>query len=161
MDELLDDVITRQPGEVVPVPALPFHVRHARLPFSQPDGARQIVGLRGDDVSDGAFVNPMDGLHEARLAAIERAGDDRQTFLPGDGSRLDDRRITRHVDVGRFLREDVLARLDRVAQMERPEARRRSEDDDVDAAVDDVFVVVKAGERPLVAYLHRLADVLR
>src|SRR5207244_1754429 len=58
VDVLLDVEIARQPGEVIPVAHLPFHVGPVFLPRKHPDAATQVVRLQGTDVPDGAVVQP-------------------------------------------------------------------------------------------------------
>ena len=52
----------------------------------------------------------------------------------------------RGIDGDRLLGEDVLARLDRRLKMQRPEVRRRAEQDDVDTAVQKLLVGVEPHE---------------
>jgi len=62
VDVLLDVEVARQPGEVVPVAHLPFHVGPPIAPGDDPDRAAQVVGLQRDDVPQRARVDAVDAL---------------------------------------------------------------------------------------------------
>src|SRR5690606_36569003 len=160
VDELLHDVIAGEPREVVPVPTLPLHVRHAGLPLAQPDGPGQVVRLRTDDLPDRALVNLPDGFHETRLAAIDRAGHEREASLGGHSTRVHDGMIARHVYVRWFLEEDMAACLDGIAEMERAKSGWRGHNHVVDVAVDDVLIVVEAGEGAVIGHVEAGGQVL-
>ena len=71
-------------------------------------------------------------------------------FLGGGAARLHDRPHARRVDGGRLLHEDVLARLDRGAQVLGPEVGRRGEDHVVDLRHGEQLLVrVEADEAAL------------
>src|SRR6202158_3507882 len=57
MDMLLDDVITTEPGEVVPVAQLPLHISPAFLLRINPDGSLIPVDACRNDGAEGAVVD--------------------------------------------------------------------------------------------------------
>ena len=94
---LLDDVVTREPGEVEPVAQLPLGVTPLRLAGEVPERPLVPVHLRRDDFADGAVVNALDRLDVPWIVATLRPADDRQ-MLRGRGlRRLDDRQRAGHV----------------------------------------------------------------
>ena len=100
----------------------------------------------GDDVADRPVVDLLDRLDVALLVPPLRAGDDREVLL----LRLLDQREAL-ADAGRvhghrLLAEDVLPGLDRGLEVDRAEARRRGEDDEVDAGVEHLLVGVEPVE---------------
>src|SRR5262249_31422145 len=59
-----------------------------------------------------------------------------------------------------LLGEDVLALLDRVLNVLRPEAGGRRQQDDVDAAVDDLLIGVEADEAAVVGQVDAVVAIL-
>ena len=161
VDVLFDDVVAREPGEIQPVPALPFHLGHGRRLLDDPEVALVPIALAADDLADGPAVDPLHELEIALLVAALRAGDDRQPFPGGEIGGGDDRPHADGIDRDRLLHEDVLARLDRGLEVDGPEAGRGGRDDQVDVrAGRDLQVVVEAGEHPLPGDLDLVRDGL-
>src|SRR5205823_13407736 len=52
MHVLLNDVVAGKPGEVVPVPDLPFHVSPASLALDDPDRASVPIGASVNELTD-------------------------------------------------------------------------------------------------------------
>src|SRR5208337_2881998 len=62
VDMLLDDVVTAQPDEMVPVVHLILHLGHARLPRAVPDSLRMEVSPGEEQVANESIVNLADGF---------------------------------------------------------------------------------------------------
>src|SRR5262249_55353599 len=146
VDVLLDVEVARQPGEVVPVAHLPDHVAPVALTRLDPDRPTVVGRLQDEDLADGAVTDPPDGLAEAFIIAHAQAGDDRQALRLRPLAGGQDGADAGRVDGDGLLGEDVLAGLDRGREVDRPEVRRGAEEDDVDAAGDDLPVGVEADE---------------
>ena len=120
---------------------------------AHPQAAAVPVDAREQDVADRAVVQPLDRFDVARVVAPLQADGDHEVLLLGllvGGQNAAD---ARRVDGDRLLHEDVLAGLDRRLEVHRPEAGRRGEDDQVDAAVDRLLVGVEADELPLLRHV--------
>ena len=150
MDVLLDVVVARQPGEVIPVAQLIFHVAPARLP--RPHGSRGpgvVCRLHGHDLADRSIVDAADYFAFGRVVAVTETGDDRQIaafcFLAGGKDRPAARSVDRHG----FLDEGVFVGVNRCPQMHGPEVRRRRQQHHIDAAIDDLLIGIKTDELPL------------
>ena len=101
------------------------------------------------NVANGAILQLLDGLDVRGLVVPLQAHPDPQVLLlglGGGGQHLPD---TRGVDRDGLLHEDVLARLDGGFELQRAEARRRREDDQVDPTVDHLLEGVEPDELPL------------
>src|SRR5205085_537232 len=59
MHVLLDDMVARQPGEIVPVADLPFQIAPARLAVDDPDLATVPIGFGVGDITDRAIVDAL------------------------------------------------------------------------------------------------------
>src|SRR5262249_48864228 len=127
VDVLLDVEVAGQPGEVVPVAHLPFHVGPVLLAREHPDTAAQIVGLKATDVADGAVVDAANHLAVVRRIAQAQAGDDGQIAFAGFGAGGEHAPHAGGIDGDRLFGKDVAVRLDGGAQMRRPEMRRRAQ----------------------------------
>src|ERR1051326_1821757 len=80
---LLDVEIAREPGEVIPVAHLPFHVGPLGFAGLDPDRSAQIVELNGFDVADGAVVNALHDLAVSERVPVTKARYHGQSFLLG------------------------------------------------------------------------------
>src|SRR5208283_3388327 len=72
MDVLLADIIAAEPGEVIPVVDLEFHLGHALATTAIPNAVAVPVGLQEDESAERAAVDLVDGLDElGRVTALE------------------------------------------------------------------------------------------
>jgi hypothetical protein len=150
VDVLLHDVITRQPGEVEPVAALPLHVGHVGLALPDPQVALVPVALRCHDLANLPVVDALDELQVERLVAPLRAGDDREAFLCRQLRGGDHGTDANRIDGDRFLHEDVFPGLDRRLEVDRAEPGGGGGDDHVHVGTgEDPEIVVEAGETPV------------
>ena len=143
---LLDVEVARQPGEVVPVAHLVEHLGPAGLLRLVPAAAAIVVGEERQHLADRTVVDAPDGLAEAVVVAEAQAGDDREPLRRGQLAALEHGVDAGGVDGHRLLGEDVLAGLDRRAEVDRPEVRRRAEQDHVDPAAQQLAVGVEPDE---------------
>lgn len=74
MDVLFDDVVTAEPGEIVPVAELPFDIGPAGFTVDDPDFAAVPVGAGFDDIADGAVLEAFNGFDIAGLVAALGSG---------------------------------------------------------------------------------------
>ena len=93
----------------------------------------------------GAVVDALHRLALGVVVAVAEAGAEAEVLLLGELGGLDHRRDAGDVHRDRLLAEDVLAGLDRGAEVQRPEARRRAEQHHVDA-LEELLVAVEAVE---------------
>ncbi len=113
------------------------------------------------DVADRAVVNLLDGFNVWLLVAALGPGGDAE--LPADGVvvGLKNAAGARSVHADRLLREDVNASLDSGLQVLRPEARRRRQDDVVQARhAQHLFMAIQAGETAFLRQVDRIAQLL-
>src|SRR5580704_3526713 len=154
VDVLLDDVIAAEPDVVVPVPKLVLHFAFALLagPARIPGSGAVPVNAHCNDVANFAVVNPLHRLEIHRLMMPLQADADLQILRFGDFVCSEDAADSWAVNGHGLLHEDVLAGVDRRLEMKRPESGRRGKNHQVDTAVEDFLVRVKAAE------LMRLID---
>ena len=150
MDVLLADVVAGEPSEEVPVAELILHFGQAGAVGRRLGRvARVPIAPHEHDIADRAVFQPLDGL-EVGVLVMALESDAHLEILPpglfGGGQDLAD---AGGVGGQGFFHEGVLARLDGVVEMERPEARGRGVDDHVHAAVDGPLVGVEPDEPPL------------
>ena len=131
---------------VVPVAHLVLHVGAALLAGLArfPDALRVVGRLDGDDVADLAVEDLLHGLAARAVVAPAEAVDEGEVLGLGVLARLKELAQAGPVDGHRLLDERVDPFLDGIGQVERPEVRRRGQEDEVDL-VDDVLVGVEAG----------------
>ena len=158
---LLDDLVAADPHEGIPGAVLPFHIAPLRVAGLLLDHRASFpVGIRGRDIADGAVADLLPGLHVLLLRAPLRAGFDRQLqflgFLRGCHELADINRI----GAERLLREHVLLGFNRGLEVHRAVARRRGQEDDIDAGGQHLLVGVKAHKPVLGVNLDPVA-VLR
>ena len=133
VDELLDVVIAREPGEERPAPHLPLHVAPRRLAvvvvpeLHVADPQR----LEMRQLADLAVADPLHQLEVLRRVALLRPDDDREPLLPGALRRVDERPHAHRIDGARLLHEEVLARVHRRRHHLRPKAGWRQQHDEV------------------------------
>ena len=159
VDVLLDVEVAGEPGEVVPVAHLVRHVGPVGLPGLVPSAAAVVVGEQRDNVADRPVVDPADGFAEGVAVAETEAGDDREALGLRHRTALQDRVNARGIDGDRLLGKDVLARLHRRAEVDRPELRRRGEQHHVDTAVEQLLAGVEPHEAMLGADVDLAADL--
>ena len=163
VDVLLADVVAAEPVVVVPVAHLVLHLAlglgagDARIPHA----AAVPVDAHRDDLADRAVVNPPQGFQVRSLMVALQADTNLQLLFLGDLVGLQHLPDTGGIDGHRLFHEDVLAGLHGVFEMDRTEAGRRGEDDQIDAAVDHLLVGVKPGEDLLGHDLHAVALFLQ
>jgi hypothetical protein len=138
------------PAEVEPVADLPLHVGLVGLALVHPK-APLVPGAAGrDDLADLAVVEELHGLQVARLVTALGSRDHGE--LPGLGGLRRRDHLTHAGGVHRdgLLHEHMLARVDRRLEVDRPEAGRGGQDDQVDVFLGEQLVVAaKAGELAL------------
>ena len=157
---LLDDVIATQPGEVIPVAQLPFHVAPARFAINHPDGAAVPVGPRFDDVANHVVPEPFDGLVVTALMPALRTHGDPEPLLLRQLARLDHQLRSRPVHRRRFLGKNMLARLDRRHHMPRPEMRWFRQNHVVHLRHrQQLLVGIKPGETGILRNHNRILEV--
>jgi hypothetical protein len=152
---LLDDLVAAEPDEVHPVVELILGIAHALGPRAVPDASRAVAGRGPDDVADRTLANLLHGADVVRLPAILRAGDDGRAAGDRLVVRLQADAISRRIDAGRLLGEDMLPRLDRLSHIRGPKAGRHGQEHDVDARViEHPFVAVEPAIHPGVLERH-------
>ena len=155
MDVLFDYVIAPQPGEVIPIAELPFHVAPAGFALDDPDLAAIPIRAAIDDLADGAVLDALDRLVVFALVPPLRAGHDAEVFLPGEFPSLDDHAHAVSIHGRRFFHEDMFARLDGRLEVHGTEVRRGGKDDIVHIGQgNQLFVRVEPCEAMIVAEVH-------
>ncbi len=160
MDVLFDDVITAEPGEVVPVAELPFDIGPAGFTVDDPDFATVPVGAGFDDIADGAVLEAFDGFEVTGLVSALGTGGDAEAFLFGEFTGFDHEACALGVDGGGFFDEDVLACLDGGHELGGAEVGRGGEDDVIDVGEGEELVGgIPAGEAVVFAYDDGVGEV--
>ncbi len=162
VDGLLDEAVTRQPREVVPVAHLPLDVAHAGRTRALGRHRLDRVGVVGRVVrhepAERAAVHLLHRGRDHVVVAPAEPGDERLALGLLGLVRLDHRADARAVGRRRLLAEDVLVGIDRRLEVRRTEPRRRGEQHDVDVAVDDLLERIEAVD--LVVDLDLAAELL-
>jgi hypothetical protein len=140
VDVLLDDVIARQPVEVVPVIHLILGFRLLLIAIANPDAAPVPVRACQDDVADRTFLKLLDRLLVPRLVMPLQAHGNRQVLLLGDLVGCQHATHSRGIGRHRLFHENMLACIDCGFKMHRSEAGRGAKEDHVDTRVDDLLV---------------------
>jgi len=147
VDALLDDVIAAEPCEVVPTADHIFHVALGIVPAKIDVAFAGVVVVAAEDGLDvaelavaDAFVSVALGIGPAPHKAVHDGG----ALLLGFGYGGDDGACAGAIGGHRFLGENVLLGIDRRLDVQRAEAGRGGEDDDVHIAFDDFLVGIKA-----------------
>ena len=152
---LLVDVITAQPGEVIPVVALVHEFAHALFAIAEPDAAAVPINLAGNDVADDALLlDLLQRVDVAVLIAALEADDDLELLLIGHFGHFEHLAHAGAVHGDGLFHEHVFASVDGGFEMIRAEAGRRGEDDEV-AGVDDLLVAFDAVVNAVI-HLHAL-----
>ena len=159
VDVLLADVVAREPVEVVPVVDLELHLRLVRLAVAVPDAAAVPVDLPADDVAGEPFADPLHRLAVAVLVAALETDDHLELLLVGHLCRRQADLGAKAVDAHRLLHEDVLPRLHRFLEVERPEAGGRREDDHV-TVLEDLLVGIDPLEAPILGAFDLVLHLL-
>ena len=154
VDGLLHDVITRDPREVPPVAHLELHVGPAGLAWLLAEGAAEVVGVDAGDLAELAGVDAVEGGAHPVVVAPAESDEAGEALVARHLGRCQDAAQPRTIHRNRLLRKRVLALLNRVRQMHRPEARISAEQHHIDLTVDHGLVRVKAGEAALGRNLH-------
>ena len=159
VDGLLDDVVAAEPGVVVPVAHLVFHLGLALFPGPPgvPDAGRVVGRLDRRDRPDLAAVDPGHQLASGGVIAPAEAVDGREVLLLRLPGGVQEHPEPRAVDGHRLLDEGVLALLDGVGEVDRPEPGRGGQEDDVDL-VDQLLVGVEPDESAVGRDVDPLAD---
>ena len=170
VDVLLDDVIAAGPDEVVPVAHLVLHFGQVRTLLAkrvagedpeQRDRPAVPIDPHRQDVADGAVVDPLDRFDILRLMMALQADADLEVLLlrlgGGGDHAVDADRVGRH----RLLHEHMLAGPDGGLEMDRPEARRRGEQHDVDPSVERLLIGVEADEPAVFRHIDLVGMALR
>ncbi len=126
-----------------------------------PQAAHVPVALGRNDVADRAVVDALHGLDVDGLVAALRARDNGQLLLRGLLGGLDHHLVPGGTHADGFFHEDVLAGLDRRGQMNRPESRRRRQDDQVHIRQgQDLLVGIEADEAAVVGDTELFLEAL-
>ena len=126
-----------------------------------PQRARVVARFDRDDIADRlVFEDLPHRLPNVRVVPPAQAGDDGEILLLRLAARLHDALDAGRVDGDRLLDEAVLALVDGVREVLRPEMGRRRQQHDVDAAVDHLLVAVEADEHVVVGHLHAVLDFI-
>jgi len=157
---LLDDAVTAQPGEVVPVGDLPLGVTHpvgaARRIGHGLDGAGVVDRVNADDVTDGAVVDALEESPTLLAVAVAEAAENREILLRRDLAGGEE--VLHPGDVGGagFLDKGVDPRFDGGLEMNRAEGGGSCQQDDVHARIDDLLVGIDSAENTAVEALGEL-----
>ena len=159
VDVLLGVEVSRQPGVVVPVAHLVFHVAVAVLSRGAwvPNAARIVTALQGGNLAGSSFVNLLEGGPHAGLVSPAESRHDRETFLFCQLAAFQDGTNPRSIDTDRLLDEHVLARFDGGFQLHRPEVRRSRQQDDI-TGVNHSFVRIETDMFLIFRHRHAFAD---
>ena len=110
------------------------------------------------DRTDRAVLEPSDGFSHEIVIAPAEAGDDRQVLLPGERAGVDDGADAGAVGGDGLFDEAMLAGLDGGLEVQRAEAGRGGEQDDVNA-LDDLLVGVEPGKAVVVGDVEARAPL--
>ena len=126
------------------------------------DGSGLAVGPQHDDVADLAVLDPVEQFLPRLAVAAHQADADLEVLLLRLFAQGQHPAGRRAVDRDRLLHEGVDALLDRVAEVDPAEGRRRGEDDDVARleAVHRLLVAVEADELVVAADFDLVAVFL-
>ena len=158
---LLVDVVTAQPVVVVPVPHLVLHFSTAFLASLAgiPDSAAVPVNPRGENVADGTVVNPLEGFHVVPLVVPLETNADLQIFFLCGFDGRENFADSGCVDGNRFFHEDVLAGGNSRFEVDRSEAGRSRQNDQINIAGNHFFVGVKPSKFVIVVDLNLVAEL--
>ncbi len=159
MDVLFANVIAGKPGEVEPVANLPFEVGHLRGSGGVPKTALVPVTAGAGDGAKRPVVDFFHGFEVLGLIAALEAGDDRQLMAVGFLVRLKHAANARTIHGDGLLRENVLAGRDGGTQMDRPKARRRCQNHQVDV-IDNLLISVQSDVDPIIRNVHSVTHGL-
>ena len=108
-------------------------------------------------------MDPLHDLLQRLVVATHQAARDFQVLLLGFFPGLEHAADARRVDREGLFHEHVAALRDRVFQMDRPESRRRGQNDEAPRGdqVNGLLVSVKAEELPIRGHVDVLAELVR
>jgi hypothetical protein len=86
---LLDNMVSPQPGEIIPIAELPLHIGPVRLPFDHPNLPTIPVGAGVDDFTDGSVLDALDRLVVFAFVASLGSGYKAKVLLPGEFPRFE------------------------------------------------------------------------
>jgi hypothetical protein len=166
VDVLLVDVIAAQPDEIIPIAHLVFHFRRfaaelffqllARASPRRP-GCRS-NSAHGDNVADGAIVQPLDGF-QIRLLMMPLQADGHLEILLlgllGGGQHL---AHAGAIDRHRFLHENMFALAHRFLEMGRSKSGRRGQNHDIRQR-DGMLIGVESDEFVLFRHIHAVGVI--
>ena len=157
VDALLDDVIAAEPCEVVPTADHIFHVALGIVPAKIDVAFAGVVVVAAEDGLDvaelavaDAFVGVALGVGPAPDEAVHNGG----ALLFGFGDGGDDRARAGAVGGHRFLGKNMLLGIHSGLDVQRAEAGRGGEDDDVHIAFDDFLVGIESDVNAAFVYIY-------
>src|SRR6185312_9260754 len=125
-----------------------------------PERAGEVSDVHGDHIADHAVVDALHRLALAEVVAVAEAGTNAEVPFLGEAGGGDNRTGSRGIDGDRLLAEDVFAGLDGGPEVNRPEAGRRAQQHDIDAAAEQLLVAVEAVEAAFRRHIDLGCDVL-
>jgi hypothetical protein len=164
VDGLLDEAVAAEPGEVVPVPHLPLDIAHTcRAATGWGHGLHGAGVVGGEDAGDFPNVSTesaLEGLNPGSAVAPAEAGDEVEflllRLLYGSHGHV----VADGIDGHGFLTEDMLPGIHCGLEMHGAEAGRAGEQNDIDAAVEELLIGVDTDKLFIRLHIHAVGEFL-
>lgn len=153
MDQRLRNVVAREPGEVIPIAQLIFHLAPLGLAVDQSVGPAQVITLNRHNLANLTPVHPLDRLAPPQMIAIGHARKHPRPVLFGQRVGFENLPDSGNIDRRRLLDEHVLPRPDGRQGVVRMEPGRTGDQDDV-AILDHPPIPVQPGKPPFTRHLN-------
>ncbi len=150
VDVLFVDVVTTQPGEVIPVPHLVLQFRLLGRSRANPNAAAVPISTCEHQITNRTVVQFVDAFPVTELVMPLQSDLDRDSFFLRLLVRGQDSTYTWRVGRNRFFHEDMFACFDRRLELHRAEARRRRQNHEVDIGLQHLLVSVEPNEAVVV-----------
>ena len=159
VNRLLDDVISREPGEMHPTAQLAFQRAEIRVHDGRTGFAGVVGSVNRADVTDLAAENFFIGRALRQMRAPAEPRGDREVLLFRFSNRFHDGAVTKGVGADWFLGKNMFIAFDGIFDVERTKAGRRRQQHHVDSAINNLPVGIEPDEALVVIHLHLAADL--
>ena len=147
VDEVVDDEIGREPGEVVPIAALVLQFGELRFPDKARAQGCVGEGACVDDLAQLSRVDAFDHFLKAPFVAALEAHGDLEVLFAGRLCSGKNAAYTRGIDCDGFFEKGVFSKSHGFFEMGWAKGAGRCEDDDI-CGCDRLFVGIKPHELP-------------